>query len=443
MRRGKNIFSFLQLILDIIFVYLSYFIYAYIKGYFGKPFSTENIASIRAFLPYIIIFYLFLYILFRLYKIDEIDFYETFLGIFFSCFIIFILGFALSFFLRAFAVPRTIIIYSFIIQVVLLTLSHWVVNKIYVNLNSPLKILVLSKDKSGAKTVLEYLENVNAGKITIELMLIESEGFLKKVEDVLKKFDLFVIGDSFTVEEKSELLKFFAYRDMPVYLVPGVYELLLLNPRTHFVNDLTLFEINLVNISGVERIIKRVIDIFVSLIALIVFSPVMLIASLSIIFDSGRPVFFLQERAGVNGRAFKTIKFRTMIKDAEKYTGPVLSSEDDPRITKVGKFLRKTGLDEIPQFINVLKGDLSIVGPRPERPELMQKIQEDIPNFDMRLKVKPGITGFAQLHGKYDTNSLDKLKMDLLYAKQKNTILTDIYVMFNTVKLFLLPKKRK
>jgi len=218
---------------------------------------------------------------------------------------------------------------------------------------------------------------------------------------------------------------------------------LFLNPRTHFVNDLTLFEINLVNISGVERIVKRAMDIIVSLVALIIFSPVILAVSLGIIFDSGRPVFFLQGRAGVNGKIFKTIKFRTMIKDAEKYTGPVLSSEDDSRITKVGRFLRKTGLDEVPQFINVLKGDLSVVGPRPERPELMEKIQKDTPNFDMRLKVKPGITGFAQLNGKYDTPFDDKLKMDLLYAKQKNVILTDIYVMFNTVKLFLLPKKRK
>jgi exopolysaccharide biosynthesis polyprenyl glycosylphosphotransferase len=266
---------------------------------------------------------------------------------------------------------------------------------------------------------------------------------LKKVENALKNFDLFIVDDSFTVEEKSELLKFFAYRDKPVYLVPGVYELMLLNPRTHFVNDLTLFEINLVNISGVEKIVKRAMDIIVSLVALIIFSPVILVVSLGIIFDSGRPVFFLQDRVGVNGKVFKTIKFRTMIKDAEKYTGPVLSSEDDPRITKIGKFLRKTGLDEVPQFINVLKGDLSVVGPRPERPELMEKIKEDTPNFDMRLKVKPGITGFAQLQGKYDTPFDKKLEMDLLYVKEKNTILTDIYVMFNTVKLFLSPKKRK
>jgi len=443
MGRCRRFYSLVQLLIDLLVVCFSYFIWVYIKSFLGKPYSAVNITSIKAFVPYIIIAYLLLFFIYSLYEGGGFDFYETFLGIFFSCFIIFILGFALSFFLRAFAVPRTVIIYSFIIQIILLALLHWVVNKIYVNLSPPLKILVLSKDKSETKTVSEYLENIKAGKITLELMLIESKGFLKKVEDALKNFDLFVIDDSFTVEEKSDLLKFFAYRDKPVYIVPGVYELLLLNPRTHFVNNLTLFEINLVNISGIGRIIKRAMDILVSIVALTVFSPVMLIVSLSIIFDSGRPVFFLQERAGVNGKSFKTIKFRTMSKEAEKYTGPVLSSEDDPRITKVGKFLRKTGFDEILQFINVLKGDLSVVGPRPERTELMQKIQENIPNFDMRLKVKPGITGFAQLHGKYDTPSDDKLKMDLLYAKQKNTILTDIYVMFNTVKLFLLPKKRK
>jgi exopolysaccharide biosynthesis polyprenyl glycosylphosphotransferase len=384
-----------------------------------------------------------LFFIYRLYEAGRVDFYEAFLGIFFSCFIIFILGFALSFFLRAFAVPRTVIIYSFVIQIILLAISHWMVNKIYIKVSLPLKVLVLSKDENEAKAVSEYLKGLKVGKTDVQIMFIECSNFLSKVEEALNSFNLFIIDDSFTLEEKSELLKFFVYRDKAVYLVPGVYELLLLNPRTHFVNDLTFFEINLVNISGVERIVKRAIDIIVSLVALIVFSPVILFVSLSTLFDSGRPVFFLQERAGVNGKTFKTIKFRTMIKDAEKYTGPVLSSEDDPRITKVGKFLRKTGFDEILQFINVLKGDLSVVGPRPERTELMQKIQENIPNFDMRLKVKPGITGFAQLHGKYDTPSDDKLKMDLLYAKQKNVILTDIYVMFNTVKLFLLPKKRK
>jgi exopolysaccharide biosynthesis polyprenyl glycosylphosphotransferase len=443
MGKDRRFYSLVQLLIDLLVIYFSYFIWIYLKNFFGRPYSFLNISSVKAFIPYVIIAYSLLFFVYRLYEVGGIDFYEMFLGIFFSCFIIFILGFALSFFLRAFAVPRTVIIYSFIIKVTLLTLSHWIINKAYIKVIPPLKVLVLSKDKSVAKTISEYLKGLRAGKTDVQIIHIECSNFLNKVEETLNSFNLFVIDDSFTVEEKSELLKFFAYRDVPVYLVPGVYELLLLNPRTRIVNDLTLFEISLVNSSGVERIVKRAIDIIVSLVALIVFSPVILIVSLGIILDFGWPVFFLQERAGVNGKIFKTIKFRTMIKDAERYTGPVIASENDPRITRVGKFLRKTGIDEIPQFINVLKGDLSVVGPRPERPELIEKIQKDTLNFDMRLKVKPGITGFAQLHGKYDSPFYSKLEMDLLYVKQKNMILTDIYIMFNTVKLFLLPKKRK
>jgi exopolysaccharide biosynthesis polyprenyl glycosylphosphotransferase len=287
------------------------------------------------------------------------------------------------------------------------------------------------------------LQGIRNGKANIDTVFLEIGETYDSLKEVVHKYDLFVLDDSLDLGQKNELLKFFAYRDKPVYLVPGVYELMLLNPQAHFVNDITLFELNLVNITGVERTVKRILDILVSLVALLVFSPVIFFVTFAILLEDGRPIFYLQERAGVNGRVFKTIKFRTMIRNAEKYTGAVLSSDNDPRVTKAGKFLRKTGLDEIPQFINVLKGDMSVVGPRPERPELMENIKNGVPEFDMRLKVKPGITGFAQLHGKYDTAFDDKLKMDLLYAKQRNAIFTDIYVMFNTVKLFLLPKKRK
>jgi exopolysaccharide biosynthesis polyprenyl glycosylphosphotransferase len=439
----RKFFIFLQLLFDLTVIYFSYFIWVYIKSFFGNPYSSVNITSIKAFIPYVVIAYLSLFFIYRLYEVGEVDFYETFLGIIFSSFIVFILGFALPFFLRAFAVPRTVVIFAFFIQITLLTISHWLINRIYVAIIRPLKVLLISKEETEAKATLLNLRSIRGGKVDIEVMIFVGKSIFEKLEGAVNNFNLFIIDDTFVLDEKSELLRFFAYKNKSVYLVPGVYELLLLNQNIHLVNDLTLFETNLVNISGIERVAKRAIDIIVSLVALTVFSPVILIVTLGIIFDSGRPVFLLQERAGVNGIVFKTIKFRTMIKDAEKYTGPVLSSENDTRITKIGKFLRKTGLDEVPQFINVLKGDLSVVGPRPERPELMQKIQNTTPNFDMRLKVKPGITGFAQLHGKYDTPFDAKLKMDLLYAKQKNRILTDIYVMFNSVKLFLSPYKRK
>ncbi len=443
MRTKKRLFEFVQLLLDISLIYSSYFVVIYLKTLFGRPYDSTNILSIKAFIPYVIIAYLLLFFVYRLYEVGGVDFYETFLGIFFSCLIVFILGFALSFFLRAFAVPRTVIIYSFIIQIILLAISHWIISKVYIKVSLPLKVLVLSKDENEAKTVSEYLKGLRAGKTNLETLFIHDMEFSKHLEGILDSYNLFVIDDSFEVEEKMELLGFFAYKDKPVYLVPGLYELLMLNPRIHLVHDLTMLEVNLVNISGIERIIKRTFDIAFSFIALVFFSPVLLGVGIAILIDSGSPVFYLQERAGINRKVFKTIKFRTMIKDAEKYTGAVLSSENDPRITKVGKFLRKTGLDEIPQFFNVLIGDMSVVGPRPERPELMAEIKKEAPDFDLRLKVKPGITGYAQLYGKYDTPFDRKLKMDLLYAKQKNTILTDLYVIFNTVKLFLTPHKRK
>jgi exopolysaccharide biosynthesis polyprenyl glycosylphosphotransferase len=441
----KKFFNLLQLFFDVIAVYFSYSAVIYLKSFFGNPYDKANILSIKTFIPYVIIAYLILFFIYRLYEVGGVDFYETFLGILFSSLIIFILGFALSFFLRAFAVPRTVIIYSFILQLVFLSLSHWVVNKVFIKLTPPLNALLISKDENESLAVSEYLKVLWSGKTDVKIILTDTDNLLQSIEDVIDKFDIFVIDDSFSTYEKEEFLKFFAYKNKnkPVYIVPGVYELLVLNPETHFINDLTLLEINLVNISGFERLAKRLIDIFVSLVALIVFSPVMLVVSIAILLEDGRPIFYLQKRLGVNGKTFKTIKFRTMIKDAEKFTGAVLSTENDRRITKVGRFLRKTGLDEVPQFINVLIGDMSVVGPRPERPEFMEKIRSETPNFDLRLKVKPGITGFAQLYGKYDTPFEAKLKMDLLYAKQRHPILTDIYIMFNTVKLFLSPHKRK
>jgi len=440
MKKYKRFYNFVQVLLDVIAVYFSYSAVVYLKAFFGKPYSNLNILSIKTFIPYVIIAYLILFFIYRLYEVGSVDFYETFLGIFFSCFIIFILGFALSFFLRAFAVPRTVILFAFVIQAVLLILSHSLIRRVYFNLSPYMKVLLISKN---SQPDTGYLSGINNGKVIVEKVLFDESKRFESFKDIAYKSDIILVDDSLDLKEKSELLRLFAYMEKPVYLVPGIYELMLLNPQVHIISDFPIFEVNLVNVSAVDKFLKRLTDIFVSLVALVVFSPVMLVVSIAILLEDGRPIFYLQERMGVNGKTFKTIKFRTMIKDAEKYTGAVLSTENDPRITKVGRFLRKTGLDEVPQFINVLMGDMSIVGPRPERPELMEKIKGETPNFDLRLKVKPGITGFAQLYGKYDTPFEAKLKMDLLYAKQRHPILTDIYIMFNTVKLFLSPHKRK
>ncbi len=149
--------------------------------------------------------------------------------------------------------------------------------------------------------------------------------------------------------------------------------------------------------------LKRPLDIALSLFGLIISLPLWLIIAIIIWMEDGRPIFYSQRRVGKDGKVFTVLKFRTMIKGAEKYTGPVWASENDPRVTKVGRILRATAMDELTQLLNILKGDMSFVGPRPERPELVEKFLKEFPDFKKRFAVKPGLTGLAQVYGQYDT----------------------------------------
>ncbi len=176
-------------------------------------------------------------------------------------------------------------------------------------------------------------------------------------------------------------------------------------------------------------VLKRALDIVLSSIGLILSSPVWLLSSIAIVLEDGFPIFYSQKRVGKNGKVFKVLKFRSMIKDAEKHTGAVWASENDPRVTKVGRILRATAMDELPQLLNILKGDMSFVGPRPERPELVEKFLKEFPDFKKRFVVKPGLTGLAQVYGQYDTPPQHKLKYDLLYIKKQSFCL-DLKLIF-------------
>ena len=180
---------------------------------------------------------------------------------------------------------------------------------------------------------------------------------------------------------------------------------------------------------------KRAFDIFASGLGLIILSPFMLLTAILIKAYDGGPVFYKQVRLTKDGKQFKIIKFRSMRVDAEKDGVARLSTGDkDPRITPVGRFIRACRLDELPQLINILKGDMSIVGPRPERPEIAAEYEKFLPGFNLRLQVKAGLTGYAQVYGKYNTNPYEKLEFDLLYINQMN-LLTDLELMFNTFRI--------
>ena len=171
---------------------------------------------------------------------------------------------------------------------------------------------------------------------------------------------------------------------------------------------------------GFYPVMKRLFDIFLSFIGLVLSSPFWLVVSLAVKLEDSGPIFYSQERVGERGRNFRALKFRSMIPDAEKHSGAVWASENDARITKVGKILRTTAMDELPQLWNIFIGDMSFVGPRPERPELVEEFAQRIHNYNHRLLVKPGLTGTAQVYGQYDTPPRHKFRYDLLYIKKQN-----------------------
>ena len=178
--------------------------------------------------------------------------------------------------------------------------------------------------------------------------------------------------------------------------------------------------------------IKRVIDILVAVIGIIITSPIMLMTSVLIKLETKGPIIFKQVRLGKNGQKFIMYKFRSMIKNAEKDTGATWAKKDDCRVTNIGKFIRKTRIDELPQFINILNGDMTLIGPRPERPCLTNEFHNKYCGFKNRLAVKPGVTGLAQVKGGYEMTPGQKLRFDLLYIKKRNLLL-DIEIIIRTI----------
>ena len=218
------------------------------------------------------------------------------------------------------------------------------------------------------------------------------------------------------------------------YFTPKISDIIVKGTEEINLFDSPLFLCKNIGLTIGQRVFKRIFDILLSLVGLIITSPFMLVAAICIKIYDGGPVFFKQERCTYGGKVFWIYKFRSMIVDAEKDGKSKPATDDDDRITPVGRFIRKTRIDELPQLLNIFKGDMSIVGPRPERIEHIEKYGKEIPEFTYRLKVKGGLTGYAQVYGKYNTTALDKLKMDLLYIVNYS-ILVDFQILFETVKI--------
>lgn len=338
----------------------------------------------------------------------------------------------LSFVERAFAFPRTVFAIAFALLAVLLAASRLSVQHLYRTYAGSRRVLIIARDAEAAFTLMRKFSK-EAGWYRVDKVLTVDQ--LAWLPSVLPEVDTVAIGEM--LEDKSHIFGLCVQAGKQVLVVPGVSELLLFSSRTQQIDDLLLFSVNPPTLSGPERAIKRAVDLAVSAVLSVLVSPLLLLAYVMIRLDSPGPVIYKQERVGQGGKIFSVFKFRSMKLDAEEHSGPVLACEQDSRITKVGKFLRASRIDELPQLLNVMLGEMSFVGPRPERLFFVEQFAAKNQNYLLRLNVKPGITGLAQIWGKYSTTAEDKLRLDLIYTSNYSPTL-DLSIIIQTLRVVLL-----
>lgn len=240
--------------------------------------------------------------------------------------------------------------------------------------------------------------------------------------------------------ERNVILKYCVKNDITVYVLPRIGDLIMSGAQKMHLFHMPFLKIGRYEPSAEYLFLKRMFDILVSALAILLLSPIMLLISAAIKLTDGGPVFYKQKRLTKDGKEFFVIKFRSMRTDAEKDGIARLSTGDsDQRITPIGKVIRKIRMDELPQLFNILEGSMSLVGPRPERPEIAQQYEEILPEFALRLQAKAGLTGYAQVYGKYNSTPYDKLKMDLMYIANPS-ILEDLRIIFATIKILFIPE---
>ncbi|MBI4446796.1 MAG: sugar transferase [Acidobacteria bacterium] len=284
----------------------------------------------------------------------------------------------------------------------------------------------------------EQISSPNAGDANYPVL-----GTLEDIPEIIRTHDVDEI--IFTSEEtwKDRVLNSISkiQEEVPVHIaiLPSVYEIVIGKLRHINIHDSPLIEVKKHPNEPFERIVKRGFDFCLAAFLIVLLFPVFLIVALAIKIISPGSVFYLQERVGYEEKIFRLIKFRTMVPNAEKLLGETLAQVNDPRVTSIGRFLRRFRIDELPQLINVLKGDMSFVGPRPERPGFVKMFQERLPGYRERHKVKPGMTGLAQVRSHYHTNPENKLKYDLAYMYNYSFSL-DLLILLETIKVVLIRK---
>ena len=423
----------LFIIIDIIFIYGSILFAYYLLGINERLEDFEkNFEAFQIVYPFIGILYLVLMYVFELYNISRKTLPDVIYTVFLISISMMIGIMGICFFVRdvAMAFPRSVILISSLLSFFLLTLkntTHWYINR---RLRVIKKVLILGKNTEKLHQII--INNYSQHYEVIGQSSDYDSVFLSKLEII---DEVFICAD---VQSKmrEKILPLCIKYNKEVCFIPQYFDLSIISSSLYKTGDIPTFRITNLELSPEELFAKRMVDLIIGSVAIILSLPIGLLLMFFIKLDGG-PILYTQERLTKGNKIFRMYKFRTMIPDAEKMSGPVLAGDKDPRITPLGRIMRIVRLDELPQFINIIRGDMSLVGPRPERPFFAEQFEKDIPEYRYRLKVKAGLTGLAQVEGKYNTSVEDKLRYDLIYINNYS-LLKDFIIMMQTLKILFL-----
>lgn len=389
----------------------------------------HNINAFYAIVPVIGVFYLVLMYAFGLYNSTRKSIGDVIYTVFLVSTFLTIGIMAACFLFRdvALAFPRSVIFLSFLFYLILLEIWRLFVWGIEKKGHGIKKVVLIGPESQELQEVIKQkYDNI----YDIQAVCGEDD---EDLVDKIRQSDVIFLSAGLTNRGREKILLTASQNNTHVFFIPEFRDLFITMASFQKTDDIPTFYIGRMELTYEERVIKRVVDLLLGTIGFLIALPIGFIVAVFVKSDGG-PVFYRQERLTRGGKVFNVIKFRTMIPDAEKLSGPVLAGEKDPRITKTGRVIRAVRLDELPQILNILKGEMSIVGPRPERPFFSEQFEKEIPHYKQRLKVKAGLTGLAQVEGKYNTTVNNKLRYDLYYIRNYS-LFYDLFIILRTIKI--------
>lgn len=396
--------------------------------------QSDKIAFHMQFLPILIVIMLVMFNVYGLFSLVRKRIADIFLNIIVAVINIYVIAMAVTFFFRSFDYSRVVLLYSGAFSLILLFIWNYICHQWEIK-NLPEFRGILFCGENEAARLQEKIGKIYGMHKAIKEVVADINGN-QNWQRCADKYDLIFIGTELDISAKEQIICYGRSAKKQMFIVPTMYEMACKNTSLIIADDIPMQRITRLLLTAEQKILKRMLDVAVSIPAIIILLPLMALTAVAIKADSKGPVIYSQERVGQYGKPFKVYKFRSMRQDAEDQSGPVLAKEGDIRITKVGRFIRATRIDELPQLFNVLKGEMSIVGPRPERPFFVEQFIKEKPEYAYRHNVKPGITGLAQIAGKYNTTAYDKLIYDLIYI-QEVSIKTDLIIMLQTLKVLI------